>query len=385
MGRQPDEAGEEARPDGLRSVRRRRPGSEPATHSEHEDGTPSPASASWPASSNSVPARQPPGCRVGPHRQRVAPMPPPRRRSSSPSCSDDEPATPLPRDPADPAPAAAHSDRLNSIRRRVFAGRGGRTAPSSTSVHMKIVAAGIAFGALTWSWMSCNAAGEEPSATLRFDEGSIALDDRHHESFDTRFTIDAISRYTVSLGTLLSYHLDVARYRDAEGVTRRAIVHLPDDGSEAGPVSGPDPYQFRREAWNELGRVVARHTDDRALFVGWWDNMQRLHLPYRTSRPPTVSGCGRVFATSAPGAVAQHRRQFHPRRLAVVREQAPAEGGWARRSPESPGAPGARRAAPCFCWSPPTTLRTFRRCPTSPDAAFLWRRACSRRKATSTA
>jgi len=143
---------------------------------------------------------------------------------------------------------------------------------------MKTVAAGIAFGALTWGWVPCTVAGEAPSTTLRFEERSIALDSRHHESFDTRFPIDAISRYTVSLGTLLSYHLDVARYRDADGVTRRAIVHLPDDGSEAGPVSGPDPYQFRREAWNDLGRIVARHTDNRAMFVGWWDNMQRLHL-----------------------------------------------------------------------------------------------------------
>ena len=143
---------------------------------------------------------------------------------------------------------------------------------------MKIVAAGIAFGALTWGWVPCTAAEEAPSATLRFEERSIALESRHHESFDTHFPIDAISRYTVSLGTLLSYHLDVARYRDADGVTRRAIVHLPDDGSEAGPVSGPDPYRFRREAWNDLGRVAARHTDDRAMFVGWWDNMQRLHL-----------------------------------------------------------------------------------------------------------
>ena len=151
---------------------------------------------------------------------------------------------------------------------------------------MKIVAAGIAFGALTWSWMSCHAAGEEPSATLRFEEGNVALDDRGRESFDTRFPIDAISRYTVSLGTVISYHLDVARYRDAEGAARRAIVHLPDKESQAGPGSGPDPYRFRREAWNDLGRVVAGHTGERALFVGWWDNMQRLHLHTgRRARP----------------------------------------------------------------------------------------------------
>ena len=158
---------------------------------------------------------------------------------------------------------------------------------------MKIVAAGIAFGALTWGWVPCTAAEEAPSTTLRFEERSIALESRHHESFDTRFPIDAISRYTVSLGTLLSYRLDVARYRDMDGVARRAIVHLADEGSEAGPVSGPDPYQLRREAWNDLGRIVARHTDDRAMFVGWWDNMQRLHLHTgRRGRPrlPDVDG-----------------------------------------------------------------------------------------------
>ena len=143
---------------------------------------------------------------------------------------------------------------------------------------MKIVAAGIAFGALIWGWVPCTAAEEASSTPLRFEERSITLESRHHESFDTRFPIDAISRYTVSLGTLLSYRLDVARYQDADGAARRAIVHLPDDGSEVGPLSGPDPYRFRREAWNDLGRVVARHTDDRAMFVGWWDNMQRLHL-----------------------------------------------------------------------------------------------------------
>ena len=143
---------------------------------------------------------------------------------------------------------------------------------------MKIVAAGIAVGALAWGWVPCTTAEEAPSATLRFEERTLALESRHHESFDTRFPIDGISRYAISLGALLSYHLDVARYRDAGDVPRRAIVHLSDNGSEAGPMSGVEPYRLRREAWNDLGRVVARHTDDRAMFVGWWDNMQRLHL-----------------------------------------------------------------------------------------------------------
>ena len=146
------------------------------------------------------------------------------------------------------------------------------------SVHMKTVAAGIVIGALTWGWVPCNAADESPSTTFRFEERTVALESRHHESLDTRFPIDGVSRYAISVGSLLSYHQDVARYRGADGVPRRAIIHLPDDRAESGPMSGLDPYQFRRDAWNDLSRAVARHTDDHAVFVGWWDNMQRLHL-----------------------------------------------------------------------------------------------------------
>ena len=146
------------------------------------------------------------------------------------------------------------------------------------NVHMKIVAAGIAFGALTWGWASCNAAPEPSSTTFRFEERAVALEPRHHEAFDTRFRIGGLSRYVVSVGDLFSYHLNVARYQDGDGVPRRAIVHLPDDGTENNPASGPDPYLFRREAWNDMSRAVARHTDESAVFVGWWDNMQRLHL-----------------------------------------------------------------------------------------------------------
>lgn len=162
---------------------------------------------------------------------------------------------------------------------------------------MNIVAAGIAFGILTLGRATCDAAEELPSTTLRFEERTIALESRHHESFDTHFRIEGISRYSITHGSLLSYHLDVARYRDAEYVPRRAIVHLADSGSEAGPASGIDPYGIRREAWNDLGRVVARHTDDRAMFVGWWDNMQRLHLHTgRRGRPryPDAGGYPRA-------------------------------------------------------------------------------------------
>ena len=143
---------------------------------------------------------------------------------------------------------------------------------------MKRIAAGIACGALMWSAVSCAAAEEPSPTTFRFEERTVPVEPRHHELLDTSFRIDGISRFAVSVGSFLSYSLNVARYRDTDGVAHRAIVHLPDSRIENAPASGLDPYEFRREAWNDLSRSVARHTDERALFTGWWDNMQRLHL-----------------------------------------------------------------------------------------------------------
>ena len=143
---------------------------------------------------------------------------------------------------------------------------------------MKTVVARIAVGVLAWGSVSSHAMQEPNSTPFRFEERTIALESRHHASFNTHFPIDGISRYTVSVGSLLSYRLDVARYRDRDAGPRSAIVYLPDDGAVNAPVSGPDPYLFRREAWNDLSRAIARHTDEQAVFVGWWDNMQRLHL-----------------------------------------------------------------------------------------------------------
>ena len=152
------------------------------------------------------------------------------------------------------------------------------TVGSSGAARTVHIAARIAFGALTWGWVSWAAADESRSTAFRFEEQTIPLESRHHAAFDTSFRVDGISRYAVSMSSSLSYRLDVAQYRDANGVPRRAIVHLPETRAQDAPASGLDPYRFRREAWNDLSQSVLRHTGERAMFVGWWDNMQRLHL-----------------------------------------------------------------------------------------------------------
>ena len=134
----------------------------------------------------------------------------------------------------------------------------------------------FAFGVLL-TGLAPNAGAQTP-APLRFEEQSTPLDSRLRELLETSFAIEGMSRYSISLGSTLSFGLDVARYRDADGVPRRAIVYLPENRPEDGPLSRADPYRIRLGAWNDLGRVVAKHTGERGMFTGWWDNMQRLHL-----------------------------------------------------------------------------------------------------------
>ena len=140
----------------------------------------------------------------------------------------------------------------------------------------------VAVAALVWGSVSWSGAGESLPTAFRYEERAIALESRNLDSFESRFPIEGISRFTVSVGSSLSYRLDVAQYRDSSDAPRRAIVHLPGSRAETAPAAGIDPYLFRRDAWDELSRTVVRHTGNRAMFVGWWDNMQRLHL--RTGR-----------------------------------------------------------------------------------------------------
>ena len=119
---------------------------------------------------------------------------------------------------------------------------------------------------------------DDPPCPIRFEAHSVAVDSRARELLHTRFQIEGMSRFVVSVGDSLTYGMNVAQYRDAENTPRRAIVYLPEDRSETAPLSGSDPYRVRLDAWNDLSRVVMKHTGDGAKFIGWWDNMQRLHL-----------------------------------------------------------------------------------------------------------
>ena len=150
----------------------------------------------------------------------------------------------------------------------------------------------LALGALMSGWISCAGAQATSPAPFRFEEQTVPVEPPVSELLQTRFRIEGMSRFVISVGNALSYSMDVAQYRDVDNAPRRAVVFLPEDRVESNVVSGSDPYRIRLDAWNDLSRVVMKHTDEGARFVGWWDNMQRLHLHTGRSGLPRLPDPG---------------------------------------------------------------------------------------------
>ena len=215
---------------------------------------------------------------------------------------------------------------------------------------------------------------------FRFREESFPMAPRLQSSFNTNFQMGRFFRYTVSVGELLSYHLDVAEYQDEDGATRRAIIHIPNDGAESESTISTDPYTLRRNAWNDLSRSVVEHTSEQAMFTGWWDNMQRLHLHTgRRGRPRypdadvyTLPEQTAFWEKVAGGLLHSDALSCLSRQFLTVAT---------RRLPRSRAVHGTRRTVPSFCLSRPTIWRISRRYPISPDAASRWKLACSHRQA----
>jgi hydroxylamine oxidation protein HaoB len=82
---------------------------------------------------------------------------------------------------------------------------------------------------------------------------------------DSAFPAEKVIRYDVRhAGGALQ--LEAAEYRDSAGKSRRAL--LPADGGRRSPLS----------AWQEAAKAIRAHTAERALFLAWWDNGQRIHF-----------------------------------------------------------------------------------------------------------
>ena len=127
--------------------------------------------------------------------------------------------------------------------------------------HSGRVSAGLtmlALGAMICGWMPIAGAQTTSAAPFRFEAHAVPVDSRVQETLQTRFHIEGMSRFVISVGGSLTYAMNVARYRDDENAPRRAIVYLPEDGAEIALLSGPDPNRVRLDAWNDLRRVVMK-------------------------------------------------------------------------------------------------------------------------------
>lgn len=89
----------------------------------------------------------------------------------------------------------------------------------------------------------------------------------------SHFPIDKMVRYAIEREGNSPLLLDVADYRDVQGLAHRAMLHLPGDAALPGAAT-----PMRHGLWLDAAKSIAGHAGPHALFLTWWDNAQRLHL-----------------------------------------------------------------------------------------------------------
>jgi hydroxylamine oxidation protein HaoB len=87
-----------------------------------------------------------------------------------------------------------------------------------------------------------------------------------------RFPPDELVRYAIGRGEA-SVSLHVAGYRDAAGAPRRAIIYPP----SAAPAL-LDGDRMRSDLWKKAAEAILKYTDEKALFLSWWDDAERVHF-----------------------------------------------------------------------------------------------------------
>ncbi|NJD08790.1 MAG: hydroxylamine oxidation protein HaoB [Methylococcaceae bacterium] len=109
------------------------------------------------------------------------------------------------------------------------------------------------------------------SPSLSWRKREVA--DRGSPGFDDPAPVgpaDRVIRYRVSQGDRAELLLDVAEYRDPQQRPARAIVYR---ASGAGERSDG---KLRHDLWEEAMAAIKQHAPADALFLGWWDNAQRI-------------------------------------------------------------------------------------------------------------
>ncbi|MDT8406401.1 MAG: hydroxylamine oxidation protein HaoB [Methylococcales bacterium] len=97
----------------------------------------------------------------------------------------------------------------------------------------------------------------------------------------------------------LDHELPIARWRVIHyqaGDLRRAVIAYP--SSAKASVFSADPGDLRQQIWLKASQVIAEHAPDDALFLGWWDDSQRIH--FATGRETWLTAPGEVTLQQWP-------------------------------------------------------------------------------------
>ena len=95
---------------------------------------------------------------------------------------------------------------------------------------------------------------------------------------ESHFPIQSIERIVVSVADRQSFHVDIANYRNQEGVARRAQIFLPDDPVNSSDRFKSDLNRLRWQAWLDAGKAIADIDSTKPVFIAWWDDAQRIDL-----------------------------------------------------------------------------------------------------------
>lgn len=109
-------------------------------------------------------------------------------------------------------------------------------------------------------------------------QAELKLGDADFPKLESHYPLDKLTRYAISAKGSSPLTLQVADYRDAQGHTRRATLHLPVVTDAAVPTPAAAGQQLRYNIWTDAAKSITSHSGPHSLFLTWWDNGQRLNL-----------------------------------------------------------------------------------------------------------
>ncbi|MBS1212403.1 MAG: uncharacterized protein H6R26_1019 [Proteobacteria bacterium] len=126
------------------------------------------------------------------------------------------------------------------------------------------VLAGILF--LLFGWPDAFRSSEIKYENL----GDVTPDEHTANSLGGHYKPERLTRFRISHGEAGAVRLDTVFYRNEASEQRTAILFPATEG----PGAAEDP--LRMEIWREAAAAIGKNAADKAVFISWWDNAQRL-------------------------------------------------------------------------------------------------------------